>query len=172
MACRSVLTHSPEELQTASDLVVVFTPQSHETVLKRYSDGNVQFGYTKTTGRVEEVLSGEVSAGDTIVITEECYLSGSVLWTQQGYLPTETGDSYLLFLRAYPETSKNYKGMYYPVDLEYGKYLLSSGGENRFAAAHSTGAQLQVGPDGDLDTYLAWYAFVQERYPEVFDQRA
>ena len=56
MACRSVLTHSPEELQTASDLVVVFTPQSHETVLKRYSDGNVQFGYTKTTGRVEEVL--------------------------------------------------------------------------------------------------------------------
>ena len=74
MACRSVLTHSPEELQTASDLVVVFTPQSHETVLKRYSDGNVQFGYTKTTGRVEEVLSGEVSAGDTIVITEECYL--------------------------------------------------------------------------------------------------
>ncbi len=172
MACRSVLTHSPEELQTASDLVVVFTPQSHETVLKRYSDGNVQFGYTKTTGRVEEVLSGEVSAGDTIVITEECYLSGSVLWTQQGYLPTETGDSYLLFLRAYPETSKNYKGMYYPVDLEYGKYLLSSGGENRSAAAHSTGAQLQVGPDGDLDTYLAWYAFVQERYPEVFDQRA
>ena len=44
--------------------------------------------------------------------------------------------------------------------------------KNRFAAAHSTGAQLQVGPDGDLDTYLAWYAFVQERYPEVFDQRA
>ena len=58
------------------------------------------------------------------------------------------------------------------MDLEYGKYLLSSGGENRSAAAHSTGAQLQVGPDGDLDTYLAWYAFVQERYPEVFDQRA
>ena len=34
------------QLQEVSDLIVVFTPETQENVLSRYSDGNVSTGYT------------------------------------------------------------------------------------------------------------------------------
>lgn len=59
------------QLQEVSDLIVVFTPETQENVLSRYSDGNVSSGYTRTTGRVSQVLKGQ--APEQLVITEECY---------------------------------------------------------------------------------------------------
>ena len=47
------------QLQEVSDLIVVFTPETQENVLSRYSDGNVSSGYTRTTGRVSQVLKGQ-----------------------------------------------------------------------------------------------------------------
>ena len=86
------------QLQEVSDLIVVFTPETQENVLSRYSDGNVSSGYTRTTGRVSQVLKGQ--APEQLVITEECYTLDDALWTQGGYLPMEKGQSYLLFLTA------------------------------------------------------------------------
>ena len=43
------------QLQEVSDLIVVFTPETQENVLSRYSDGNVASGYTRTTGQVTQV---------------------------------------------------------------------------------------------------------------------
>ena len=106
------------QLQEVSDLIVVFTPETQENVLSRYSDGNVSSGYTRTTGRVSQVLKGQ--APEQLVITEECYTLDDALWTQGGYLPMEKGQSYLLFLTAYPGDS-DYAGMYYPTELELGK---------------------------------------------------
>lgn len=160
-----------DELQSVSDVIVVFTPERRENMLTYYSDGNIMSGYTKTDGVVSEVLKGDVSAGDTITITEECYTTdnGSVLHTQQGYLPMETGQRYLLFLTAYSEDREVFAGMYFPTELEYGKYLLSvEGGSAPPTDGEATAEELEIGPGGDLERYSSWRDQVAALYPDLF----
>lgn len=169
---RLVLAESVTELQTVSDAIVVFTPTGRENVLSYYSDGNVSSGYTKTNGTVSEVLKGEVSVGDTLWITEECYTTdnGTVLWTQQGYLPMQDGESYLLFLMRYPEESNIvYGGMYYPTDLEYGKYVLPGNEAAAALISEKTEKNFEVGSGGDLENYIEWYDEVALLYPALFE---
>ena len=168
---RRLAASTVDELQTVSDLIVVFTPESHENVLSYYADGNILSGYTKTSGKVSEVLKGDAAAGDTILITEECYTTdnGSVLWTQQGYLPMEIGHQYLLFLTSYSEERKVFAGMYYPTELEYGKYLLDDENEMTILTSNETTEEtFELGPDGDLEKYSSWYNQVAALYPDLF----
>ena len=151
------------QLQEVSDLIVVFTPETQENVLSRYSDGNVSSGYTRTTGRVSQVLKGQ--APEQLVITEECYTADDALWTQGGYLPMETGKPYLLFLTAYDDGS-DYAGMYYPTELELGKYPLT---DQPLTASHAAGAWQVYSPDGStLSQYQSWYQQVAALYPDLF----
>ena len=162
---------SVAELLENSDVIAVVTPASQENVLSYYSDGNVAFGYTKTAAVVSEVVKGDVSAGDTILVTEECYTtdSGAVLWTQRGYLPMETGARYLLFLIRYSDQKADYAGMYYPTELEYGKYLLEEqGGTAGIPSSAASAEALQIGPGGDLERYISWRREVAALYPELF----
>ena len=159
------------ELQENSDLIAVVTPKSQENILSYYSDGNIAFGYTKTAVVVSEVLKGDVSAGDTIFDTEECYTTdnGAVLWTQEGYLPMEIGERYLLFLIRYSDKKTDYAGMYYPTQLEYGKYLLGNqDGITDIQNSAASAEELQIGPGGDLEKYVSWRQEVAALYPEVF----
>lgn len=167
-ADRLSLAESAEDLQQVSDLIIVYTPNSQENILSYFSDGNVSVGYTKTMGTVFQVLAGTVSVGDSILITEECYTtdSDSVLWTQGGYIPMKIGENYLLFLKAYSEESA-YAGMYFPVDLEYGKYALSVISPMSVSNSYSA-EQLEVGTFTDLDKYTEWYEAVRALYPNVF----
>ena len=145
------------QLQEVSDLIVVFTPETQENVLSRYSDGNV------SSGRVSQVLKGQ--APEQLVITEECYTLDDALWTQGGYLPMEKGRSYLLFLTAYPGGS-DYAGMYYPTELELGKYPLT---DQPLTASHAAGAWQVYSPDGiTLSQYQSWYQQVAALYPDLF----
>lgn len=150
------------QLQEVSDLIVVFTPETQENVLSHYSDGNVSTGYTRTTGQVTQVLKGQAPA--QLVITEECYTADDALWTQGGYLPMETGKPYLLFLTAYDDGS-DYAGMYYPTELERGKYPLGQA-----LTTADSAAQWQVySLDGDtLSDYQSWYRQVSALYPDLF----
>ena len=151
------------QLQEVSDLIVVFTPETQENVLSRYSDGNVSSGYTRTTGRVSQVLKGQ--APEQLVITEECYTLDDALWTQGGYLPMEKGRSYLLFLPAYPGGS-DYAGMYYPTELELGKYPLT---DQPLTASDPAGAWQVYSPDSSaLSRYQSWYQQVAALYPDLF----
>ena len=151
------------QLQEVSDLIVVFTPETQENVLSRYSDGNVSSGYTRTTGRVSQVLKGQ--APEQLVITEECYTLDDALWTQGGYLPMEKGRSYLLFLTAYPGDS-DYAGMYYPTELELGKYPLT---DQPLTASDAAGAWQVYSPDSStLSQYQSWYRQVSALYPDLF----
>lgn len=167
---RLVVASSASELTQVSDLIVVFTPEDQENVLLYFSDGLVSFGYTETTGKIEKVLQGDASVGDTIAITEECFTTddGATLHTQGGYLPMKIGDSYLLFLRAYPPENEDYAGMYYPVDLEYGKYVLSADAVPAAANSPLWNAVYEVNGYTDLDNYNRWYEYVQKLYPELF----
>lgn len=151
------------QLQEVSDLIVVFTPETQENVLSRYSDGNVSSGYTRTTGRVSQVLKGQ--APEQLVITEECYTLDDALWTQGGYLPMEKGRPYLLFLTAYSGGS-DYAGMYYPTELELGKYPLT---DQPLTASHAAGAWQVYSPDSSaLSRYQSWYQQVAALYPDLF----
>ena len=170
-AYRLLRASTVDELRSVSDLIVVFTPENQENVLYYFDDGVVATGHTRTSGVVSEVLKGDVSAGDTIVITEECYTTedGSVLWTQQGYLPMQDGKRYLLFLTRYSEKRTVFAGMYYPTELEYGKYLLrEDGGTETMTNGMGTADDFEIGPYGDLEKYSSWYGQVAALYPELF----
>lgn len=109
-----------------------------------------------------QVLKGQ--APEQLVITEECYTADDALWTQGGYLPMETGKPYLLFLTAYDDGS-DYAGMYYPTELERGKYPLGQA-----LTTADSAAQWQVySLDGDtLSDYQSWYRQVSALYPDLF----
>lgn len=142
---------------------MVFTPERQENVLSYFSDGNVSGGYTRTTGTVSQVLKGEPP--EQLVITEECYLADSVLWTQGGYLPMQEGESYLLFLTAYDRDSV-YAGMYFPTELEKGKYPLT---DEPLTASDSADAwEVYVIEGDDLHDYQDWYQQITALYPELF----
>ena len=126
------------QLQEVSDLIVVFTPETQENVLSRYSDGNVASGYTKTTGQVTQVLKGQAPA--QLVITEECYTLDDALWTQGGYLPMETGKPYLLFLTDQPLTASHAAGAW----------------------------QVYSPDGSTLSQYQSWYQQVAALYPDLF----
>lgn len=166
MADRVTLSNSVSQLEDLSDLIVLVTPKAQENVLiKDPVDNNVITGYTKTTATVLDVIKGNVTEGQDILITEECYTTNlnSVLWTQQGYLPMEDGDSYLLYLKAYSDTS-SYKGMYFPVDLEYGKYVIPQTAPISAMATTYTTEQLQIGAETDAAKYGEWYQQVINSY--------
>ena len=162
-ADRITQAESVAQLQEVSDLIVVFTPERQENVLSYSSDGNVSGGYTRTTGTVSQVLRGEPP--EQLVITEECYLVDNVLWTQGGYLPMQEGESYLLFLTAYDRDSV-YAGMYFPTELEKGKYPLA---DEPLTASDSADAwEVYVIEGDDLHDYQDWYQQITALYPELF----
>ena len=166
MADRITLASSVSQLEELSDLVVLVTPKSQENVLiKDLVDNNIITGYTKTTATILDVIKGNVSEGQAILITEECYTTSlnSVLWTQQGYLPMENGDSYLLYLKAYTDDS-SYRGMYFPIDLEYGKYMIPPISPISTTASTYTAEQFQIGTETDVEKYREWYQQVVSSY--------
>lgn len=109
------------------------------------------------------MLKGEPP--EQLVITEECYLADNVLWTQGGYLPMQEGESYLLFLTAYDRDSV-YAGMYFPTELEKGKYPLT---DEPLTASDSADAwEVSVIEGDDLHDYQDWYQQITALYPELF----
>ena len=160
---------SVEELPLVSDLIIVFEPTSQENALSHFSDGLVENGYTKTSGIAQRVLKGTVEEGSTVQITEVCYTtnSGSELWTIGGYLPMEIGQKYLLFLTAYDAESP-YSGMYYPINMEYGKYALPSNSNWLTSLFKDKNELWEIGNATNLDQYADWYAYVQDLYPDLF----
>lgn len=159
------LAWEPEELEEVSDLVVTGQITAPG---RTYRDDAVR--YMETRLIVNEVLRGNAVAGDVIVLTEECYTDnfGMTLWTQEGYLPAEVGDCYLFFLKKYDDDSR-YASMCYPVDLEYGKYRIPEDTETFSADLQNAVTAedrdfFQLGPDGDLDKYARWYAYVMSRF--------
>lgn len=113
------------DLQNVSDIVVKATViPGKENKLITADDGTVVFGYTITQLNVTEVFKGNINEDYPINITEEYYTlsgKGNEVYTQGNYMPAQESGEYIFFLKAYDSTSP-YAGMYFPVDLEYGKY--------------------------------------------------
>lgn len=122
--------YNTDELREASDLIVVASvlPDKENKLIER--NGLVMHGYTKTNLQVISVLGGQLSPNaDIISITEEYFYvpneDGTTdYWTQEAYLPANENETYLFFLKKYDD-SRPFAGMYYPIDLQYGKYVLN-----------------------------------------------
>jgi len=182
MSERVQLAGTPEELEANSDLIVSakILPDK-ENVLVKNSDGKfLLFGYTETKLEITEVFHGNVSAGDEIMITEEYFTTlsqtGTVnIWTEGNYVPAKENHEYLFFLKAYGDAER-YAGMYYPIDLEYGKYVVHDDGAEMMNTASLNTAELtghereQIGEafeiqtENDFSRYIQWYGELTQKY--------
>lgn len=134
------------DLQNVSDIVVKATViPGKENKLITADDGTVVFGYTITQLNVTEVFKGNINEDDPINITEEYYTlsgNGNEVYTQGNYMPAQESGEYIFFLKAYDSTSP-YAGMYFPVDLEYGKYSVDLA-ETFTTPANASAAEYEV----------------------------
>ncbi|MCD7784356.1 MAG: hypothetical protein LUH18_02040 [Oscillospiraceae bacterium] len=154
-ADRNILAETPDDLADVSDVIVLAKLKDSENILiTDPMDGNIITGYQKSKLEVLEVYKGDIS-GEDIVITEECFYVDDTLWTQQGYLPMEKDTEYILFLSAYSDESL-YAGMYFPVDLEHGKYVVKKSDSSEMATV-SKRSDLQIGTETNKDEYMIWY---------------
>lgn len=143
---RLQLAPSYDDLELVSDIIIKATvvPGKENKIIEA-DDGTAVFGYTVTQLNISEVFKGDVINGGTITITEEYYTlanNSNVIYTQGNYMPAQENGEYIFFLKAYDTTSP-YAGMYFPVDLEYGKYSVSLAGEMVAPASAST-AELEI----------------------------
>ncbi|MCD7784355.1 MAG: hypothetical protein LUH18_02035 [Oscillospiraceae bacterium] len=162
---RDALATSADKLDSVSDVIIKAVPIAQENILITDSSGSVITGYLKTTVQVSEVYKGEVDLSEELVVTEECYFtdSNSVLWTSQGYIPMSIGSEYVLFLSTYSVDS-SYAGMYFPVDLEYGKYAVSDDSTYFDVQSEVSIYDLQIGDCTDKERYIEWYSYVANMY--------
>ena len=134
------------DLQNVSDIVVKSTViPGKENKLITADDGTVVFGYTITQLNVTEVFKGNINEDYPINITEEYYTlsgNGNEVYTQGNYMPAQESGEYIFFLKAYDSTSP-YAGMYFPVDLEYGKYSVDLA-ETFTTPANASAAEYEV----------------------------
>lgn len=134
------------DLQNVSDIVVKATViPGKENKLITADDGTVVFGYTITQLNVTEVFKGNINEDYPINITEEYYTlsgNGNEVYTQGNYMPAQESGEYIFFLKAYDSTSP-YSGMYFPVDLEYGKYSVDLA-ETFTTPANASAAEYEV----------------------------
>ena len=134
------------DLQNVSDIVVKATViPGKENKLITADDGTVVFGYTITQLNVTEVFKGNINEYYPINITEEYYTlsgKGNEVYTQGNYMPAQESGEYIFFLKAYDSTSP-YAGMYFPVDLEYGKYSVDLA-ETFTTPANASAAEYEV----------------------------
>ena len=176
---RLKLADSPEELIEESDLIVLakVLPDKNN-ILVNSSDGQfVLFGYTETKLQIEKVFKGGGTIDDNIIITEEYYTtlaqSGTqTVWTNGNYLPAEVGETYLFFLKGYGDTER-YKGMFYPIDLEYGKYVIPDEELSFFADEAVKGSidekadiaeKFEIRPGENISTYVQWYDVLSKEF--------
>jgi hypothetical protein len=128
-ANRTQLASTFEQLEETSDIIVRATVLPDKRAINNIlPDGSYGFGYTLTNLQVAEVFKGNISEKDVMLITEEYFIrpdEPTVIRTQEGYMPANESAEYIFFLKAYPNDVEEFAGMYFPVDLEYGKYSTS-----------------------------------------------
>lgn len=167
---RIVLADDFEALEEVSDLIVrarVLPGKENILVKAPNSEDAVLYGYTVTELEILEIFKGD-SAGAALTITEEYYtiqdISGTVVWTQGNYLPAREGEEYVFFLKAYDQGSK-YEGMYFPVDLENGKYVTELSETAAIQKEAPALAEIyELKSYENVEEYQRWYEQVAAKY--------
>lgn len=162
-ADRIRLTSDFNELESESDLIIkaMVLPEK-QTFTDKMEDGTVVFGYTITRLKVEEVFSGNTEKDDIIVITEEYFKLGKEVFVQGNYIPAIENNTYVFFLKKYDESTR-YEGMYFPVDLEKGKYLIKNKEFSADMIDDLSNSEMEIGKKENKE-YKEWYKEVIRKY--------
>ena len=169
VADRKIIANNVAELNNESDLIIKATvlPNKENILINDDNDGTVKFGYTVTRLKITQVLKGDIS-DETIKITEEYYttreLSGKSIWTQGYYLPAKENKEYIFFLKKYADTS-NYAGMYFPIDLEKGKYKFIKNLDTD-STENLSAKDLDISDKTNVKEYKEWYKEVMKEYKD------
>lgn len=166
-ADRFVLANNYEQLKQESDLIVqAKVLKGKDNKLDYDSDGSVLFGYTLTHLQIEEVYKGDVSVDEVIDITEEYYITtrgiGKTIWTQGQYAPANENHEYIFFLKKYGDDTR-YKDMFFPIDLENGKYVVNREIANTNNIDNLSNDEMEI-LNGNNITYRDWYKSVAKEY--------
>ena len=120
-------------------------------------------GYTITKLQVLETFKGDVVPNEIVTITEYYYQDKDGIWTYENYLPANENQEYILFLMK-DDTDSDWSGMYYPTDLERGKFPLKSLILDNLDSIDSLShADLEIWKDPDNE-YRELYKQVIEKY--------
>ena len=172
MGDRVVLASNFDELEQQSDLIIFAEVlPDKENKLDKDQDGFTIFGYTITQLKVVEVLAGNAQPGDVIQITEEYYIKddglGKTLTTQENYQPAKENHTYIFYLKKYGDTTW-YAGMFFPIDLAYGKYLINHDTVNTENLDNLTNKQLEM-EQRNGTRYKEWMKETLKKYQETLE---
>lgn len=153
------------DLEEHTEYIVTGTFKSDsEQDLQRLSenpDSLIVYGCTITSFEISRVIQGEdLTAGDVIRVGEEYYLDDDgALQISSGYMPSETGREYILFLVKETNPQSRYCNVYASTSSVKGRFPVAS--PANIAAASGRFLNLE----GDVsDTYLSIYEAVVEKY--------
>lgn len=172
IADRIIIANDVNQLIKESDLIVRATvlPNKENVLIYDKTDNSVTFGYNITQLEINEILKGKTT-DQTIKITEEYYITndikGKTLWTQGAYMPAKENKEYLFFLKKYSNNDLNYSGMYFPIDLEKGKYVLD-GDIDLNSIDDISEEKLEVFNTIDSKNYKKFYKEVMEKSKNKF----
>jgi hypothetical protein len=159
-ADRMILANTFEELVEVSDLIVKakVLPGKENKVQSQEA-----CGYTLTKLQILETFKGDVATDEIVTITEEYYQDKDGIWIDGNYLPANENQEYIFFLMKYGAKSY-WSGMYYPTDLERGKYSLKDSIlDNPDSIDTLSDADLEIWKDPNNE-YRQWYKQVIEKY--------
>ena len=158
------LAENVDQLFTESDLIMRGTIKTNEQVdLIEKSTGRIAHSYFRTNLDVTKVYKGD-SKIKNIDMTEEYYFNNNILWTQEGYNPAVEGNEYILFLKAYDIGP--YVGMYFPIDLSFGKYVIPNTSSSSNDLEVDSLEKMELSPlmtKDEVKRYNAWYTDIAER---------
>lgn len=124
---QAYLVDSLQDLEANCDIIVkarVLENPINETF--ETPGGLTFYGITYTDIEVVSVFLGDVSVGDKLNITEEYYcvdeLTTRNIFHTENYGPSTIGQEYIFFLKEYFDSKFEFKGKYFPLGVEKGRY--------------------------------------------------
>ena len=159
-ADRIIRAYTFEELVEVSDLIVKAKVLPGKV---NKEDTPEVGGHTITKLQVLEASKGHIDPDKIVTITEGYYQDKDGIWTYGNYLPANENQEYIFFLMKYGAKSY-WSGMYYPTDLERGKYSLNDSIlDNLDTIDKLSDADLEIWKDPNNE-YRQWYKQVVEKY--------
>lgn len=149
-----------DELVEVSDLIIKVKVLPGK---KNVPDTVEVCGHTITKLKVLETFKGDIAPGEIVTITEFYYRDEDYIWIDANYLPAKEKQEYIFFLTEYHADSY-WSGMYYPTDMERGKYPLKRLILDNLASMRSlSNEDLELWTE-PADIYRRWYKQVIEKY--------
>lgn len=147
--------YSFDDLDNAEVIIRGKALPNQENLTTTYGIDGMQ-GRTYVDFEVLDVYKGDINKGDIIKIEEHYYYEeddngNQILYISYGYIPSQKGQEYILFLLK--NTFEGSKADYYPIGIEMGKYAYASESAYRSKVNVTTSSRYNTIREEVLRTY-------------------